>query len=79
MVSFTLKNIPESLHRKLKKEAETNHRSLNSEILLRLSRTTDITPVNVKAVLETARALRRKVKGPFDQKLVDQWKNEGRP
>lgn len=33
MVSITLKDIPESLHRALKQRARLNHRSLNKEVL----------------------------------------------
>jgi plasmid stability protein len=33
MVSITLKDIPESLHRTLKKRARLHHRSLNKEVL----------------------------------------------
>jgi len=33
MVSITLKDIPESLHRTLKQRARIHHRSLNKEVL----------------------------------------------
>lgn len=33
MVSITLKDIPESLHRALKQRARLHHRSLNKEVL----------------------------------------------
>jgi hypothetical protein len=36
MLTLTLKNIPKDLHLRLKASAETNRRSLNSEILTRL-------------------------------------------
>ena len=36
MLNLTLKNIPQDLHAQLKKSAERNRRSLNSEILTRL-------------------------------------------
>jgi hypothetical protein len=36
MLTLTLKNIPQDLHAMLKKSAERNRRSLNSEILVRL-------------------------------------------
>ncbi|MEO8202556.1 MAG: Arc family DNA-binding protein [Betaproteobacteria bacterium] len=38
MPTLTLKNIPEEVHAVLKKSAEKNRRSLNSEILARLER-----------------------------------------
>ena len=36
MLNLTLKNIPSDLHARLKASAESNRRSLNSEILARL-------------------------------------------
>jgi len=36
MLNLTLKNIPPDLHARLKASAESNRRSLNSEILARL-------------------------------------------
>ena len=38
MLNLTLKNRPEEVHAVLKKSAEQNRRSLNSEILARLER-----------------------------------------
>ena len=38
MATLTLKNIPEGLHARLRQSAEKNRRSLNGEILARLSR-----------------------------------------
>jgi plasmid stability protein len=48
MATITLKNIPAELHRKFKKRAEENHRSLNKEIIATLksaSSGTDTTTV----------------------------------
>ena len=39
MPSITIKNIPDSLHQKLKKISATNHRSINAEIIHILSET----------------------------------------
>ncbi len=38
MPAITLKNIPESLYRQLKKSAKEQRRSLNSEVIYRLER-----------------------------------------
>jgi plasmid stability protein len=37
--TITLKNIPDSIHAALKNAAETNHRSLNGEVIARLEQT----------------------------------------
>ena len=37
--TITLKNIPDSIHLALKRAAESNHRSLNGEVIARLEQT----------------------------------------
>ena len=46
MSTLTLKNIPETLHEKLKASAAKNRRSLNSEILARLERDVSVPVVD---------------------------------
>lgn len=41
MLTLTLKNIPDELHRRLKARAERNHRSLNREAIRILEEATD--------------------------------------
>ena len=76
-VTLTLKNIPESLHRRLKDAAEKNRRSLNSEILVRLE-------AAFSAPLVDRQELTRKLKAALegqafvDHDLVDVFKRQGR-
>jgi hypothetical protein len=42
MASITIKDIPGELHGQLKREAESNFRSLNQEVLARIERTFEI-------------------------------------
>ena len=42
MASVTIKGIPREMHGQLKREAESNFRSLNQEILARIERTFEI-------------------------------------
>jgi plasmid stability protein len=62
MPNITLKNIPDDLYAALKKSAELNRRSLNSEILVCIEKTLVKEIPNVELVLETARLLREKTK-----------------
>jgi predicted nucleic acid-binding protein/plasmid stability protein len=69
MPTITLKNIPEDLHRKLKKRAEEHHRSLNREVLATLrSATNQSFRLEPAALIREARAVRRKFRRP-DQNL----------
>ena len=54
MPNLPLRDIPERIHRDLKAAAERNHRSLNGEILARLSASTGpmVAEVDVEALLE---------------------------
>lgn len=56
MPTITLKNVPPSLHRKLKDQATRNFRSLNSEILACLSQVLDAEDRNAGQVATAAAA-----------------------
>lgn len=77
MPTLTLKNIPESLHVKLKKSAEKNRRSLNSEILTRLE--SDFAAPIVSPEVQSAklRAFTAKLSS-VEHKKVDRYKRLGR-
>lgn len=79
MVTFTLKNIPNTLHRQLKKQAQLHHRSLNSEMLSCLEKTTGSVVVDVDSVLKHARALRKQVSERLTNQTLRSFKNKGRP
>jgi plasmid stability protein len=80
MASITLKNIPADLHRKLKKRAEENHRSLNGEILATLKSTTGKTHrADVQAMIREARAARAKFTRQISDAEINAWKRAGRP
>jgi antitoxin FitA len=79
MPTITLKNIPEDLHRELKKRAEEHHRSLNKEIIATLKMTTDAThafnTTDLEASVRRARALFRR---PVTEREINAWKRAGR-
>ena len=62
MANITLKNIPEEVHQMLKERAKSNHRSINSEILVSLKKVLAVRePAENEDVLNQARELRKKV------------------
>ena len=58
MPNLALRGIPEQLHRELKSAALRNHRSLNGEILARLTASVRGEPVDSEVLLERIRASR---------------------
>ena len=60
MATLTLKNVPDALHRRLKAQAERNHRSLNREAIRLLEDAVATAAVQDEAG-ERARALREKL------------------
>ena len=80
MPDVALRNIPDHLHRDLKSAASQNHRSLNGEILARLTGSFRSEPVDAAALLERIR-LRRESIGPLDLSDDDfrELRDAGRP
>jgi plasmid stability protein len=60
MVTLTIKDVPDKVHRMLKKKAEVNSRSLNKEIINCLEAAVSPTRPKPKDYLESIRHLRRK-------------------
>jgi plasmid stability protein len=77
MFNLTLKNIPATLHQRLKLRAESNRRSLNREILAVLEASLDAPSVDVAAeqkALETFVSSLPRV----DHARVTRYRNAGR-
>ncbi len=78
--TITVKNIPQDLYDKLKKQAEHNHRSINREIISIFEDTLNVRPYDMEKILVSARTLREKTRGfTLKQEYIDRAKNEGRP
>lgn len=58
MANITVKNIPDELYRRLKQQAEANHRSLNSEIIQCIEQAVLSRPIEAGTFLARAQALR---------------------
>ena len=80
MPSLTIKNVPEDVHRSLKRQAEVHRRSLNQEILDVLSREARRVPLDVEMFLEDLQRLHGRMKGRcLPAADIDAAKREGRP
>lgn len=76
MPTLTLKNIPEDLHGRLKQSAESNRRSLNSEILARLERDIAVPKPDRAKLGRELRAFTDRL--PYvDHRIGDRYKRKG--
>ena len=80
MPNLALRGIPDQLHRELRSAAIRNHRSLNGEILSRLSASVRGEPVDSEILLERIR-LRHETVGPVDlsEENLRKLRDTGRP
>lgn len=80
VTSFTVKNIPPDIYNKLKKSAEINRRSINSEIIICIEKTVLSQAVDSELILTKARKLRAHTKEfPITDDELTQAKIVGRP
>lgn len=79
MPSITVKNIPEEIYNKIRKQAEAHHRSINSEIIACLEQTVQARRISPEKILQEARRLRKKVKGKLSSREIEEAINQGRP
>ena len=80
MPNLALRGIPDRLHRELRSAAIRNHRSLNGEILSRLSASVRGEPVDSETLLERIR-LRHETVGSVDlsEENLRKLRDTGRP
>ena len=79
MPTITVKNIPAEIYEKLKKSAETSHRSINSEIIACIERTVRSQQIDPALLLANARKLRIKTSShPITDSEFNQAKIAGR-
>ncbi len=79
MTTFTVKNIPPDLYKKLKKAAEINRRSINSEIIVCIEKSVQSQAIDSENFLNKARKLRNYTADhPLTNRELTQVKSVGR-
>ncbi len=79
MPTFTVKNIPADIYASLKKSAEVNRRSINSEIIVCIEKVVSSQRADVTKLLTSARKIRQKTKNAwFSEDEITAAKLEGR-
>lgn len=82
MRNMTIKGIPDSLYRRIKKRAAENRRSLNREVIVCLDQSVAGSPIDPKAFLADIDALHKRLKlklPPLTDEFLRAAKNWGRP
>lgn len=80
MATLTVKNVPDELYEKLKARAETNRRSINSEVILCIERAVSPRPIDPQRFLEKVRRLRAQGgDSPLTLEQIAEARNSGRP
>ena len=80
MTTFTVKNIPPDLYKKLKISADMNRRSINSEIIICIENTVKSQVIDTEKILYKARKLRSYTANhPVTNQDLTQTKIVGRP
>src|SRR5687767_4239387 len=77
-VNVTIKDLPARIHRKLKRRAGANKRSLNREVIDILEQAVQSTPLDVEATLAEFARLRGRIQGPaLTEAMLREAKNQG--
>ncbi len=79
MATITLKNIPETLHKALKKRAASHRRSLNGEAIVCLEGILLGRHLDVSSFLDRVRRLRAATPGQIDDDFIRKARESGRP
>ena len=80
MPNLVLRGIPEQLHSELKAAAARNHRSLNGEILARLTASSRSQPVDPATLLARIRARHKTIgRADLSEENLRKLKDAGRP
>ena len=75
MATVTVKNIPDELYKRLKAVAETNRRSINSEIIVCIENSVMSRRINPEEMIEYARRLRQLT---ADHRICDEEFNQAK-
>ena len=80
MPNITLRGIPDDIHMELKAAAKRNHRSLNGEILARLTRSVRPLPADRAELLQRIEERRDAIGSiDLDDETIRELRNQGRP
>ena len=77
--NITIRDIPDDVYEKLKRQAERHHRSINSEVIVYLEKMVQSHRRDPDQIIERARKLKAKAKGSLTVKEIQSAIDSGRP
>ena len=77
--NITIKGIPDEVYQKLKLQAEKNHRSVNSEVIMTLKNSLHSKRHDPEVLIDRARKLKKRAKGSLTIDEIQDAIDQGRP
>jgi len=77
--NITIRDIPDDVYEKIKKQAELHHRSINSEVIVYLKKLVKSIRRDPDQVISRAKKLKQKAKGTVSMDEIQQVIDQGRP
>lgn len=76
--NITIRDIPDEVYKKLKEQAELNHRSINSEVIHHLEKMVRSHRLDPDQIISQAKRLRRQAKGSLTMEEIQNAIDTGR-
>ena len=77
--NITIRDIPDDIYEKLKRQAELHHRSINSEVIVYLKRMVQSHRRDPDQIIARAKKLKVKAKGSLSIEQIQEAIDKGRP
>lgn len=77
--NITIRDIPDEVYEKIKKQAELHHRSINSEIIVCLEKNVQSSRRNPDQIIARAKKLKQKANGSLSIDEIQKAIDQGRP
>lgn len=78
-INITIRDIPNDVYEKLKKQADLHHRSINSEVIVYLKQLVQSNRRDTNQIIARANRLKQKASGTISIEEIQQAIDEGRP
>ena len=77
--NITIRDIPDEVYQKIKKQADLHHRSINSEVIVYLKKWVQSNRRDPEQIISRAKRIKQKAKGALSIDQIQQAIDEGRP
>tara|TARA_R100001143_G_scaffold63594_1_gene73167 strand:+ start:22690 stop:22932 length:243 start_codon:yes stop_codon:yes gene_type:complete len=77
--NITIRDIPDDVYEKLKRQAELHHRSINSEVIVYLKKIVQSQRRDPAQIIAQAKKLKKKAKGSLTIQQIQEAIDQGRP